>query len=110
MRVAKASGANLVVFPENANRERDYFVDGKASREKAWELCERVDGRSLLLFLSSLSCKCACKIFLLVRFVTVLQNEAKNLGMFQRTSSCLTCIYTPGIVVFAGVDIRAVVQ
>ncbi len=39
LRVAAQEGVQLVVFPENSNRVRDY-----ADRDEAWEKCERLDG------------------------------------------------------------------
>ncbi|WP_162598801.1 carbon-nitrogen hydrolase family protein [Nocardioides gilvus] len=39
LRVAAEAGVQLVVFPENSNRVRDY-----ADRDDAWEKCERIDG------------------------------------------------------------------
>lgn len=44
MKKAKDKGASLVVLPENSNRDRQYFVDGKPSKEKAWEMSEELDG------------------------------------------------------------------
>jgi len=41
---AASKGVKLLVTPENSNRERDYFVDGKPSKEKCYELCEDLDG------------------------------------------------------------------
>ncbi|KAH8646653.1 carbon-nitrogen hydrolase [Xylariales sp. PMI_506] len=54
MRKAKTAGAQLVVFPENANRCRDF-----KTREAAWEVCEGLDGE----------------------FVRGLQAAAKDLGI-----------------------------
>lgn len=39
LRAAAEAGVQLVVFPENSNRLRDY-----ADRDEAWEKCERIDG------------------------------------------------------------------
>ena len=39
LRIAAENGVQLVVFPENSNRVRDY-----ADRDEAWEKCERLDG------------------------------------------------------------------
>eukprot|EP00930_Biecheleria_cincta_P033994 TRINITY_DN23528_c0_g1_i1.p1 TRINITY_DN23528_c0_g1~~TRINITY_DN23528_c0_g1_i1.p1 ORF type:complete len:805 (+),score=142.66 TRINITY_DN23528_c0_g1_i1:43-2457(+) len=44
MRKAKAKGADLIVMPENSNRDRNYFVAGKPSREMCWEHAETLDG------------------------------------------------------------------
>ena len=44
MKEAKAQGARLIVMPENSNRDRTYFKDGKPSREMCWELSETLDG------------------------------------------------------------------
>eukprot|EP00931_Biecheleriopsis_adriatica_P042461 TRINITY_DN241_c0_g2_i1.p1 TRINITY_DN241_c0_g2~~TRINITY_DN241_c0_g2_i1.p1 ORF type:complete len:825 (+),score=169.76 TRINITY_DN241_c0_g2_i1:185-2476(+) len=44
MRKAKAAGADLIVMPENSNRDRTYFKDGKPSRELCWEHAETLDG------------------------------------------------------------------
>lgn len=44
MRAAKAKGAALVVLPENSNRDRQYFVDGKPSKQKSYEMSEDLDG------------------------------------------------------------------
>jgi predicted amidohydrolase/ABC-type nitrate/sulfonate/bicarbonate transport system substrate-binding protein len=60
MQKAAAAGAKLVVFPENSNRERTYFKDGKPSRELCYELCEDLSGA----------------------FVSGIQEEAKKLGMY----------------------------
>ena len=45
MKRAKAEGARLIVMPENSNRDRTYFKDGKPSRELCWEHCETLDGK-----------------------------------------------------------------
>lgn len=60
MKKAKEGGASLVVLPENSNRDRDYFEDGKPSREKCWDSCETLDGA----------------------FVKGLQKAAKDLGIW----------------------------
>mmetsp|Transcript_8570 Transcript_8570/g.18695 ORF Transcript_8570/g.18695 Transcript_8570/m.18695 type:complete len:794 (-) Transcript_8570:114-2495(-) len=44
LRAAKAKGADLVVLPENSNRDRDYFVDGKPCRTKCYQMSETLDG------------------------------------------------------------------
>eukprot|EP00913_Durusdinium_trenchii_P032479 g30408.t1 len=44
MRKAKESGADLIVMPENSNRDRTYFKDGKPSRDLCWEHGEHLDG------------------------------------------------------------------
>mmetsp|Transcript_21473 Transcript_21473/g.37829 ORF Transcript_21473/g.37829 Transcript_21473/m.37829 type:complete len:804 (-) Transcript_21473:345-2756(-) len=44
MRKARAKGADLIVMPENSNRDRDYFVAGKPSRERCWDCAETLDG------------------------------------------------------------------
>eukprot|EP00434_Breviolum_minutum_P015560 symbB.v1.2.013703.t1/scaffold974.1/size359025/10 len=44
MRKAKEEGADLVVMPENSNRDRTYFKDGKPSRQLCWELSETLEG------------------------------------------------------------------
>jgi len=44
MKKAKAKGADLIVMPENSNRDRTYFKDGKPSREICWEHAETLDG------------------------------------------------------------------
>lgn len=44
MRKAKEQGADLVVLPENSNRDRDFFVDGKPCKDKAFACCEALDG------------------------------------------------------------------
>lgn len=44
MQKAKANGAAIIVMPENSNRDRDYFVAGKPSRERCWECSETLDG------------------------------------------------------------------
>lgn len=44
MRKAKAKGAYLIVLPENSNRDRAYFKDGKPDREMCWEHAETLEG------------------------------------------------------------------
>jgi len=44
MKAAKEKGADLVVLPENSNRDRDYFVEGKPSRERCYQHSETLDG------------------------------------------------------------------
>mmetsp|Transcript_72376 Transcript_72376/g.172453 ORF Transcript_72376/g.172453 Transcript_72376/m.172453 type:complete len:802 (+) Transcript_72376:99-2504(+) len=44
MHKAKEAGADLLVLPENSNRDRQYFVDGKPSKAKAHEMSETLDG------------------------------------------------------------------
>lgn len=44
MRKAKEQGADLVVMPENSNRDRSYFKDGKPSRAMCWEHSETLEG------------------------------------------------------------------
>lgn len=44
MRKAKEAGADLIVTPENSNRDRQYFVDGKPCKKKAYEMSEALDG------------------------------------------------------------------
>jgi len=44
IRRAKAKGADLVVLPENSNRDRQYFQDGRPSKAKAHEMSESLDG------------------------------------------------------------------
>jgi predicted amidohydrolase/ABC-type nitrate/sulfonate/bicarbonate transport system substrate-binding protein len=60
MRQAAEAGAKVVVFPENSNRERTYFKDGKPSREVCYELCEDIGGG----------------------FVSGIRDEAKKLGIY----------------------------
>mmetsp|Transcript_59368 Transcript_59368/g.109791 ORF Transcript_59368/g.109791 Transcript_59368/m.109791 type:complete len:801 (-) Transcript_59368:27-2429(-) len=55
MKKAKAAGADLLVLPENSNRDRQYFVDGKPSKEKAHEMAESLDGS----FVTGLQTACA---------------------------------------------------
>lgn len=60
MKKAKEGGAQLVVFPENSNRDRDYFKDGKPCRDTCWERCETLDGE----------------------FLSIIRAEAKRLGIY----------------------------
>eukprot|EP00746_Dinoflagellata_sp_MGD_P025896 gnl/MRDRNA2_/MRDRNA2_160985_c0_seq1.p1 gnl/MRDRNA2_/MRDRNA2_160985_c0~~gnl/MRDRNA2_/MRDRNA2_160985_c0_seq1.p1 ORF type:complete len:786 (-),score=117.16 gnl/MRDRNA2_/MRDRNA2_160985_c0_seq1:6-2363(-) len=41
---AKSLGAKIIVLPENSNRERDYFANGKPSKELCYERSEELDG------------------------------------------------------------------
>jgi len=54
MRKAQAAGADLLVLPENSNRDRTYFVDGKPSREMSYDLSETLDGN----FVNGLKAAC----------------------------------------------------
>merc|ERR1711959_832507 len=41
---AAAEGAKLIVLPENSNRERDYFENGRPSKCLCWESSETIQG------------------------------------------------------------------
>jgi predicted amidohydrolase len=42
---AKAAGAICLVTPENSNLNRAFFIDGKPSKDRAWEKSESSDGK-----------------------------------------------------------------
>ncbi|MFZ2175938.1 MAG: carbon-nitrogen hydrolase family protein, partial [Rhodococcus sp. (in: high G+C Gram-positive bacteria)] len=50
LRTAHEAGAQLVVFPENSNRVRDY-----ADRDECWDKSERLDGK----FVTTIQAACA---------------------------------------------------
>lgn len=54
MRKARAKGADLVVLPENSNRDRAYFKDGKPSRDMCYDKAETLDGA----FIAGLKAAC----------------------------------------------------
>jgi predicted amidohydrolase len=58
---AKAANVQCLVTPENSNLNRNFFVNGKPCKEKAWEKSEPIDGR----------------------FVTGCQALAKRLGLYM---------------------------
>ncbi|CAJ1358656.1 unnamed protein product, partial [Effrenium voratum] len=47
MRKAKEQGAHLIVMPENSNRDRTYFKDGKPCRDLCWQHAETLEGKFL---------------------------------------------------------------
>jgi hypothetical protein len=61
MRQAAAKGAKLLVLPENSQRERDFFENGKPSRTLCWDRTFTVEASP---------------------FVATLAAEAKALGMY----------------------------
>ena len=53
MQKAKAGGAQLLVLPENSQRERDYFANGRPSRERCWERCSTVESSAFVATLAA---------------------------------------------------------